>query len=120
MGRKPKPMKSVADRRGPVAEHVAPLPIDRASSARLLRSTLESEALHCRALSPSHPREQAALLHAAIEALAEKDAEIARLQAQVTKDANRLDWAAGLVQPDHLRDQFYAWAELARNVLNSD
>lgn len=89
------------------------------SSANNLKNALHAEAENCRALGPSHPREQASLLHAILEALAEKDAEIAMLRAQVTKDANRLDWAAGLVQPDHLRDQLYAWGEQARTALGS-
>ena len=93
-------------------------PADQLHSNRDLQNALEAEAHNCKALSPSHPRDQAALLHAVVEALAEKDAEIAKLRAQITKDANRLDWAAGMVQPDHLRDQISAWAELARSALD--
>lgn len=89
--------------------------------ARDLKVALEAEAQNCKAVSPSHPWDQAFLLRKAVELLAIRDAEIGRLRAQVTKDANRLDWAAGLVQPDHLRDQMSAWADQARATLeNSD
>ena len=63
----------------------------------------QAEAQNCKALSPSFSKEQAALIRAAIAALAAKDVELVPLRAQVTKDANRLDWPAGVVQPDDLR-----------------
>lgn len=119
MRRKTKSIKTSSFGHSALAEHSTPLRLSRSLAFSDLKYALENEAQNCKALAPSHPREQAVLLRAAIEALVEKDAEIAKLQAQITKDANRLDWAAGLVQPDHLRDQLYAWVEQARNTLDN-
>ncbi len=118
MERKPKPPRSIAFRSGMVENITGHALMDRVHATRDLKYALEVEAQNCKLLSPSHPWEQVILLRETAELLAEKDAEIAKLRAQITKDANRLDWAAGLVQPDHTRDQMSSWADQARSALD--
>ncbi len=101
-----------------VLDHQADDPAhERLQSSRHLKQMLEVEAKNCKSLNQSHPWDQATLLREAAELLSVKDAEIAKLQAQVTKDANRLDWAAQLAGPDHTRDQISAWADQARAAI---
>lgn len=118
MGRKPKSIRPMAFRSGIVANIMEHSLIDRVHSARDLKYALEVEAQNCKLLSPSHPWELVILLRETAELLAVNDAEIAKLRAQIIKDANRLEWGAGLVQVDHIRDQMSAWADQARSVLD--
>lgn len=53
---------------------------------------------------------------AAIEAL---EAEVARMRGALTKAANRLDWAAGIIESDTARDNVSAWADEARAALTT-